>query len=343
MKKKNVLIALAVLFCLFPDSLPTHALTPLAAQESGQKSEYAGTPPTIGHVFLEMEAPLGSSKEGGTYLTGLINRAMKSVPVRGQYSTDEAVATLRAIDGLLRAEGFRFKNNLLLGRGIETKSIDCDNYAALYTSIGEILRIPIVPAYAPGHSFVRFCFSDGTYLNWEPIEGSPRQDSFYVKRLNIAKESIDRGVYLRILSRKEFIGVQHNNIGAWMLERKKYRESVAFFTKAIELYPLLSSAYHNRGSALSVLKMPQRALEDLERAAGLDPNRASTYNTLGDVCFDMNRYDKALEYYRQSIRCDPKNHVPYHNIAALMQQLGRKGEATEWIKKAQEVKSREGR
>ncbi|MBN1531740.1 MAG: tetratricopeptide repeat protein [Spirochaetes bacterium] len=343
MDTRKVIIALAVILCIVPRYNGDSALNHLAAQETGKKKEYTGVPATIAHLFLEMESPLGATGEAGTYLTGLINRALGSVPMRPAYTTEEAVLALRAIDSLLKSEGFRFKNNLLLGRGIAAKSIDCDNYAALYTSIGEVLRIPIVPVYAPGHSFVRFCFDDGTYLDWEPIEGVPRQDAFYVKRLNIAKESIDRGVYLKTLSRKEFIGVQYNNIGAWLLERKKYRESVPLFSKAVELYPLLSSAYHNRGSALSVLKMPKKALEDLERAAGLDPNRASTYTTLGDVCFDLNRYERALGYYRQSIRCDPGNYVPYHNIAALMQQMGRKDEAARWMEKAREVKSRGGR
>lgn len=311
----------------------------LLAQTVKGGGEYAGTPKTIAHIFLEMEKPIVDSDEQGAYLDSLINKAVKSVPVRKGGTTEEAVVTLLAIDGLLKKEGFRFQKNYLLGRGLETKRIDCDNYSALYVAIAEVLRIPIIPVYAPGHTFVRFYFDDGSYLNWEPILGAPRQDSYYTKEMKIAPRSIEGGVYLKSLSRKEFLGVQYYNLGGWFVQNKKFRESIPFFSKSIELYPAFYSAYHNRGSVLSALNRPKEALEDLLKAAELDPARAETFNSLGDVYFDLKQMDNAMANYRESIKLDPGFYPPYHNIAALLQQLGRKEESAQWLKKANELKA----
>ena len=53
-----------------------------------------------------------------------------------------------------------------------------------------------------------------TYINWEPIKGQSYPDSYYRKTLGIADRSVQKGVYLKELSRKEFLGVEYNNIGA---------------------------------------------------------------------------------------------------------------------------------
>ena len=206
---------------------------------------------------------------------------------------------------LLKEEGFIFKQNLLMNVGLDKKAIDCDTYSALYTAISEVLRLPVIPVYAPNHSFVRFNFNDGSYLNWEPIEGKHYPDAYYIKKLNIAEQSIQQGVYLSSLTRKEFTGVEYNNIGAYLISIKKFQEAIPYFDKAIMLYPKFSSAYHNRGSSYYALMQQNKAYADLTYANTLDPMQASTHNTLGDICFDRKEYMKAFDQYVESIKLDP--------------------------------------
>jgi hypothetical protein len=168
---------------------------------------YSGVPRTIAHDFLEMEKPFGAEARHEEYINKLINKAVARISVKKNHTSEEAIKTMSVIYSLLKEEGFVFKQNFLLSTGLDKKEIDCDTYSALYTAISEILELPVIPVYAPNHSFIRFNFNDGTYLNWEPIEGKHYPDAYYIKKLRIADQSIQRGVYLKSLSRKEFLGV----------------------------------------------------------------------------------------------------------------------------------------
>jgi tetratricopeptide (TPR) repeat protein len=304
---------------------------------------YTGDPKTIAHDFLDLEKAFGAGKEESAAVNRLINRAIAAVGTRKEYTTDEAVQTMRAIDSLLREEGFTFKNNLLLGKGLQLKTIDCDNYAVLYIAIAEVLKIPIVPVYAPNHSFIRFCFSDGTYLNWETTQGLPRPDSYYIKSLQIPEESIRGGVYMKILTRKEFTAVEYNNIGAYLMSTRKFSDAVPYFSAAIQLYPRFSSAYHNRGTSYYAMKRLGEALADLQKADGMDPSRATTHNTLGDIYFDQKEYDRAVHEYTASIRLDPTNYVPYNSIGLIMKIQKKDDLAKKWFNKSEEIRKSYGK
>ncbi len=142
---------------------------------------YNGIPRTIAHDFLELEKPFGAEIRHDEYINKLINKAALKITVKKDYTTEEAIKTMTVIYLLLKEEGFIFKPNLLMNVGLDKKEIDCDTYSALYTAISEVLRLPVIPVYAPNHSFVRFNFNDGSYLNWEPIEGKQFPDAYYIK------------------------------------------------------------------------------------------------------------------------------------------------------------------
>ena len=303
------------------------------------EDEYSGTPATIAHDFLDIEKSFGASERHYQYINSLINKAKKIIAVKKDYSTEEAIKTMLIIHKLLKDEGFVFKQNFLLSKGLDSKVIDCDTYSALYISISEIVRLPVIPVYAPNHSFVRFNFNDGTYINWEPIEGKHFPDSLYIKQLNIHDNSISEGVYLKSLSRKEFLGVEYNNIGAYLLSIKKFKEAIPYFDLALEHYPKFSSAFHNRGSSYYAIKQTDNAFVDIMAANTLDPNQATTHNTLGDIYFDKKKYLKALDEYTESIKLDPRNYAPYYSIGLLL-KIANKPEAEEWFKKSEEIKKK---
>jgi tetratricopeptide (TPR) repeat protein len=298
---------------------------------------------TIAHDFLDMEKVLGAGAPHHAAVDALVSMAATIIPLRDRYSPEEALQVLRTIHGLLSDQGYRFRNNLLLFRGLERKEIDCDNYCALYIAIAESLKIPLVPVYAPNHSFLRFFFADGSSINWEPTEGRTRSDEWYVKTLGIAEVSIRQGVYLKTLERREFLAVEYNTIGAYLMTQRKFTEALAYFGAAIELYPAFASAYHNRGSSFYAVKRPDEALADLLKANELDPVRAPTHNTLGDVYFDRGMFDKALHEYAEAVRLDPGNFAPYQGIGLTMKAMGKAEQAEIWLKKAAEIRSKSGR
>ncbi len=306
-----------------------------AQAPGGAKNE---APPSIAVEFLDLEQRFCGDRVAYDRLNRLLERARAGIATKESYSTEEAITVLKSIDALLKEEGFSFKDNLLLCTGLRTGKIDCDNYSALYTAIAETVKVPVIPVYAPNHSFVRFYFEDGSYVNWEPVKGQSLPDSYYKKTLGIAERSLQKGVYLKGLSRREFVGVEYNNIGAHLMTQKKFADAASCFNMAVRLYPAFSSAYHNRGTALYATGKLDAARDDLLKAADLDPRRPETQNTLGDIFFDLKQYDKAVDRYKASIALDPRNDMPYHSIGLVMKTLGRNEEAKQWLGKAEQVK-----
>ena len=145
---------------------------------------------------------------------------------------------------------------------------------------------------------------------------------------------------LKTLGRNEFIGVEFNNIGAYLMSSKKFAEAVPYFNSALRYYAKFSSAYHNRGTALYALNRARNALKDLTAARDLDPNRVSTRITLGDVYSDLKEYARAEQEYLAAINLDPGNYIPYNNMALVMKETGREEESRRWFKKSLEIKGR---
>lgn len=304
---------------------------------------YTGTPRTIAHDFLDMEKQFGAGARHYEYINSLINKAKAIITVKNDYTTEEAVRILTNIHLLLKREGFVFKQNFLLNTGIDRKEIDCDNYSALYTAISEVLGLPVIPACAPHHSFVRFNFNDGTYLNWDTVDAKPYSDEYYIKKLKISENSLQKGVYLKSLTRKEFIGLQYSNIGSYLFTYRHFNEAIPFFNAALKYYANYSSAFHNRGSAYYALNRPDRALADLLTANSLDPGQASTHNTLGDIYLDRKEYMNAFDHYAESIELDPGNYAPYYGLGLIMKITGKNKEAHDWFKKSEEIKKKYGK
>lgn len=329
MRRDTTLYIMAVILLFGSDSLRARAAVP-----KPEKKE------TIAHLFLDMEKPLGAKEAHRAYLDSLIERARARIGAVSISDTAGGAAILKKIDTLLRDEGFRFKNNYLLFRGLENRSIDCDNYSALYVAIGESLGIPIVPVYAPNHSFLRIYFNDGSYMNWEATKGMSLPDAYFIENLHIEDSSLRSGVYMRTLTRKEFIGVEYNNMGAFLMTAGRYADAIPYFGRAIGFYPLFSSAYHNRGSSSYAMGRLDTARDDLQEAKRLDPGRASTRNTLGDIHFDRKEYNRAIEEYLESIRLDPCFYVPYRSIGLIMRARGDGAGASKWLRKAEEVKKK---
>ena len=78
--------------------------------------------------------------------------------------------------------------------------------------------------------------------------------------------------------------------GEFNLKLERYQDTIADFTKALELLPIDPLASHNRGLALLKLNKPQEALEDFNRAIIVAghfgewyQNRSLAYRALGKI------------------------------------------------------------
>jgi tetratricopeptide (TPR) repeat protein len=69
----------------------------------------------------------------------------------------------------------------------------------------------------------------------------------------------------------------HYDEGKSLFDRELWHESIAEFTKALELDPQLSLAYYYRGRAFRALEGYQEAIANFTKAVELDPELSLAY------------------------------------------------------------------
>jgi tetratricopeptide (TPR) repeat protein len=80
---------------------------------------------------------------------------------------------------------------------------------------------------------------------------------------------------------------------------------ISYYSKALQVYPMLHSAYYNRGIAYYEKAKYREAIDDFNRSLDLEPNSALTFLYRG-VCFQkLEEWDSAIDSYSRSIQLDP--------------------------------------
>ena len=89
--------------------------------------------------------------------------------------------------------------------------------------------------------------------------------------------------------------------GRERLYRGEHERAIEEFSRAIQLNPTNSLAYHERGYTYSQLGKYERAINDFTQAIQLDPFDASAYNYRGQVHLELSDYTQAIKDYTQAI------------------------------------------
>jgi len=108
-----------------------------------------------------------------------------------------------------------------------------------------------------------------------------------------------------------------------------FSESVAEFTKAIEIDPDFALAYVSRGAALMKLIRIEESIADFDHAIELDPDYPKAYHLRGLARIEVEDHEGALEDFGNAIHLDPDYGQAYYSRASLQIKLGREDLATE--------------
>jgi tetratricopeptide (TPR) repeat protein len=95
--------------------------------------------------------------------------------------------------------------------------------------------------------------------------------------------------------------------GSEFLEKEKYNEAIACYTKAIELNPNFADAYYGRGNAFYCLEKYETALECFEQAVTLYPDFVDVYLNLGSAYLKKKNINKAIEFLRKAAQLGNKS------------------------------------
>lgn len=97
--------------------------------------------------------------------------------------------------------------NKTLSAYLESRRGNCVTMPTLLVLLGQRRGLPITLASAPTHVFAKYRRDSGEWMNVEATSGGFRYDASYVRDFEITPLAIERGTYLRPLSRKESVAL----------------------------------------------------------------------------------------------------------------------------------------
>ena len=139
--------------------------------------------------------------------------------------------------------------NRFINGYIATKKGSCITMPLLYVIIGERLGWPIYPVRSAKHFFVRYIPNKLSFNFQQNIEttngGSFISDEQYKIDVQIPDRAIENGVYLRTLSKKEYLASLLLVNANQYLENNNVEKAKKYLEIAIQYDSTLSSAYWN--------------------------------------------------------------------------------------------------
>lgn len=93
----------------------------------------------------------------------------------------------------------------------------------------------------------------------------------------------------------------------------RYEEAIKDCSKAIELKPDYPNAYYNRGISKNVLGKYSEAIDDFNKAIELRHTYHYAYNYRGYAHFKLQNYAKAVEDWEAMKKVAPADFEPFHN------------------------------
>jgi hypothetical protein len=114
-----------------------------------------------------------------------------------------------------------------------------------------------------------------------------------------------------------------------------WRNSIVFWSYVIEKEPeKVPDAFNNRGSAFYKKGLPDKAIEDFDKAIALDPSYYEAYNNRGTVFLKLGLFDKAIADFDKTISINPGRAAPYVNRGKVYFLMGQYVRAEENFNKA---------
>ncbi len=141
-------------------------------------------------------------------------------------------------------------NNMFINGYLATKKGSCITMPMLYLLIGEKLGWPIYPVAAPRHFFARYITDEFTTINSElNIEttsgGIIYPDKAFINDMSIPEKAIENGVYMKTLTKKEYIASLLSMSANKFAERQDFQRARYLYELSIKYYPALAIAYRN--------------------------------------------------------------------------------------------------
>jgi tetratricopeptide (TPR) repeat protein len=291
---------------------------------------------------LESQKEFGNPASALQTLDHLFSKIEMKVRPRAKYNKEEAIETLKVIDGVLKEEGkFEYSRNNLLIEGLKRQKhgkrfIDCDDYSSIYLFAGERLGLSLEPVYVLKHVFLRCILDDYTSFYWEPTIASEKDVGFYRDWLNMT----DMNSYPKVLDEREFEAIHFCNLGVAWYEKGDYAKVIEYSERAIRLYPKYAVAFNNLGAAHAKQGNLDVAMECYKKATSINPNYAAAFSNIGVAFYRLGFIEKAVECFEKAIELDPHFDRAYDNKVIVLMENGERNRAISFVNEIHEIKLR---
>lgn len=289
---------------------------------------------TIAHHFLDIEAETDFETDDYNVidsdyqvLDNIIDEARERIseiklnkPFT-EYNEEEAIGILKTISEIFKNLGFQYQETHLLNDGLKNKKSNCKYYTMTYLGIADVLDLPLKAVIVPRHLFVRWHFDGDGYINWETTAAEERSDEHYELGYDISEISVEKGVFLRSLDKKEAYSAVYDSKGITLWDLGRYHEAMENHDKSIELNPNCPFPYNNKGITLHMFREYEEAIRCYDTALELDSNAPFTYNNKGVALYRLGEYEKAIENYDRALELDPNYNTAIDNKQKALAKL----------------------
>ena len=128
--------------------------------------------------------------------------------------------------------------------------------------------------------------------------------------------------------------VAHNNLGIYLLGRKRFVEAESHFEKVVQIKPGDEKHLNNLGLAIYRQGRYDEAMRYYLQAIAINPLFAGSYYHAADVCLQSGRENEALEYYKKALQLSPGNARAENNVAEILIGQEKLDEAIIYLKAA---------
>jgi regulator of sirC expression with transglutaminase-like and TPR domain len=142
---------------------------------------------------------------------------------------------------------FAYDHDDPLGRNIRNKLIstylaarrgNCVSMPLLFLIVGDRMSLNLALSTAPLHMFVRHADENGREINLEATSGGhPARTSWYRRNLPMTDRSIESGLYMRTLSRREAVAHMASTMVDFLIAEGRYQEAADVAELVLQHYP----------------------------------------------------------------------------------------------------------
>uniref|UniRef100_UPI0030D87E1D tetratricopeptide repeat protein n=2 Tax=Argonema antarcticum TaxID=2942763 RepID=UPI0030D87E1D len=125
-------------------------------------------------------------------------------------------------------------------------------------------------------------------------------------------------------------GIYEANVG-------NFDVALAYFQRAIKIYPNLHYAWNNLGTTLRVLEQYQQAIDAFQKAVKISPNFHIAWYNLGATLSELGQYQQAINAFQKVTEISPGDEDAWYNLGATLSELGQYQQAINAFEKVMEI------